>query len=90
MLARILKALSCVTAMSTAVIVHAEDVSRELVPAAVLNAFDKAYPNAQDVEYDREVKDGSTYFAIDFEDAAGSAMEAVYNENGGVMSTDIE
>jgi hypothetical protein len=90
MFSRSFKVLSSIAAVSVAACVSAEDVSRQQVPAAVLNAFDKAYPGAQDVEYEREVKNGTTYFEIDFEDEAGNDMEVVYNENGGVMSTDVD
>ena len=39
-----------------------EDIPRRDVPAAVLAAYDKAYPGAMVLEWDKEIHSGKLYY----------------------------
>lgn len=56
------------------------------VPEAVKIAFAKAYPNADDVEW--EMENGN--FEVEFEMSDDQEMSVVYNANGGLLETEVE
>ena len=56
------------------------------VPEAVKMTFAKAYPNADDVEW--ELEDGN--FEVEFEMTDDQEMSVVYDANGIVLETELE
>jgi hypothetical protein len=59
--------------------------AQENVPAAVIQAFNQQYPNAESVEWDSE-KDG---YEADFK-IAGQEMEASFDLNGAWLETESD
>ena len=49
-----------------------EEVSKHQVPKTVLEAFDKAYPNAKEVEFEKEMIEGKEY-------------EILYDSDGAIL-----
>lgn len=56
------------------------------VPEAVKMAFAKAYPNADDIEWEME----SGNFEVEFEIAEDQEISVVYNANGELLETEVE
>ena len=56
------------------------------VPEAVKMTFAKAYPNADDVEW--ELEDGN--FEVEFEMSDDKEMSVVYDTNGTLLETEVE
>lgn len=65
---------------------HADtnDIGKDRVPKAVLDAFERAHPNARDVEYEaRRFADGPAY-AIEFKEN-GREYEFLYKPEGSLV-----
>jgi uncharacterized membrane protein YkoI len=60
-----------------------------ITPAAVKDAFAKAYPQAVDVEFETETKDGKTVYEVEFKHQ-GKEMEALYHADGTLIRTEVE
>lgn len=56
------------------------------VPEAAKMAFAKAYPNADDVEW--ELEDGN--YEVEFEMSDDQEMSVVYDASGNVLETEVE
>ena len=56
------------------------------VPEAVKMAFAKAYPSADDVDW--ELEDG--HYEVEFEMADDKEMSIVYDANGALLETEVE
>ena len=65
---------------------NAQKVKADKVPAAVKTAFTKAYPNASDVEWEKE-KNGD--FEVNFEQGT-EEMSVVYNPQGVEQEVETE
>lgn len=67
------------------VAVQAQDLTMQEVPANLNESFQKAYPQATDVEWEKE---GTTY-KVEF-DANRMEHEIWYSENGNIVKTEKE
>ncbi|SET05590.1 Putative beta-lactamase-inhibitor-like, PepSY-like [Nitrosomonas marina] len=66
-------------------LVAGEKEEKELqVPKAVLDAFEKAYPNAQEVEFEEETIDGKIFYEIEYKEN-GKEFEILYDVNGVIV-----
>lgn len=72
--------------LTSALAVQAEEGT---TPAAVKDAFAKAYPQAVDVEYETETKGGKTVHEVEFKHQ-GKDMEALFNTDGTLIRTEVE
>ncbi|PHI20978.1 hypothetical protein CEQ90_04640 [Lewinellaceae bacterium SD302] len=61
----------------------ANDASTDGVPASIVAAFNAAYPNATDVEWDVE----NDSYEVEFE-VNGEEMEINYDGNGNIVDID--
>ena len=64
---------------------NAKELEENKVPDKVLSAFEKAYPEAKDVEWEKE----GDYFEVEFE-KDGIETEIVFDKTGMVISTDSD
>ena len=66
--------------------VHAseKEVSKHQVPKAVLEAFEKAYPNAKEVEFEQEMIEGKAVYEVEYKEN-GREYEILYDSNGTVL-----
>lgn len=55
------------------------------VPQVVQSAFTTAYPNAVDVDWEKE--DGN--YEAEFDSASGREMSVVFDANGGLLETEV-
>lgn len=72
--------------LTAAVAAHADENN---TPAAVKEAFAKAYPEAADVEYERETKNGKAVYEVEFKHQ-GQDMEALYTAEGTLLRIEVE
>jgi uncharacterized membrane protein YkoI len=59
------------------------DLSRDQVPKPVLDAFEKAHPNARDVEFEAKSFEGNPAYEIEFKEN-GKEYEFLYKPDGSV------
>jgi uncharacterized membrane protein YkoI len=64
-------------------------LTEQQVPKPVLEAFHKAYPQATDLKYEKEIKGGKPAYEIEFKDQ-GAEREAYYSANGTLLETEEE
>lgn len=57
------------------------------VPPAVVQAFQKAYPNVKEAKYEEKAIDGKTSYEVEFKDQ-GMELEAVYGADGSLVETE--
>lgn len=67
----------------------AKDISKKQVPQPVLDAFQKAYPNAKDLEYEEEQRDGKTYYEIEYWENK-KQYDALYTPDGVLIEKEEE
>ena len=65
------------------------EVSKNKVPKAVLEAFEKSYPNAKDVEFEKEMFEGKAAYEVEYKDN-GKEYEAMYNVDGVLVQREEE
>ncbi|MBX3616828.1 PepSY domain-containing protein [Nitrosomonas sp.] len=61
-----------------------EKVSKDQVPKAVLEAFEKAYPNAKEVEFEKEMIEGKAAYEVEYKEN-GKEYEILYDSEGVVL-----
>jgi len=61
-----------------------EKVSKDQVPKAVLEAFEKAYPNAKKVKFEKEMIEGKAAYEAEYKEN-GKEYEILYNAEGVVL-----
>ena len=75
-------------ALSTSAIAgEAKKVTEQQVPKPVLEVFHKAYPQAQDLQYEKESKAGKTVYEVEFKDQ-GIKRKATYTGEGTLLETE--
>ena len=80
-------ALGFVIIVSTTITAcHAQSVEQSDIPSAVLKAFQEKYPQAQDVEWEKE---SDTELEAEF-DLNGEEMSANFSQDGTWMETETE
>lgn len=67
----------------------AKDVSKKQVPQPVLDAFEKAYPNAKDMEYEEEQRDGKTYYEVEYQENK-KRYDVLYTPDGALIEKEEE
>ncbi|MBS1212691.1 MAG: hypothetical protein H6R26_1308 [Proteobacteria bacterium] len=65
------------------------NLAPQSVPQPVIAAFQKAYPSAQEVKFEKEEGGAAALFEVEF-NLAGKAMEAVYDAQGKLVYTEEE
>ena len=74
--------------LSTGAIAGGEKkVTEQQVPKPVLEAFHKAYPQAQDLKYEKDSNAGKTVYEVEFKDQ-GIEREATYTADGTLLETE--
>lgn len=61
-----------------------EDVSKHQVPKAILEAFEKAHPNAQEVEFEKKMVGGKTAYEVEYMEN-GREYEILYDSDGVIL-----
>lgn len=83
-------ALSGLLAFSLGVSADEEKkLTERQVPKNVQEAFQKAYPDAKDVKYKEEIKNGKVFFEIEFNQKS-KELEALYSAEGLLIKTEEE
>ncbi|MER2514770.1 MAG: PepSY domain-containing protein [Nitrosomonas ureae] len=70
-----------------------KEVSKDQVPKAVLEAFEKTYPNAKEVEFEQGMIEGKAVYEIEYKEN-GREYEILYDADGEILqkeeSIDVE
>jgi len=61
-----------------------KEVSKDQVPKAVLEAFEKAYPNAKDVEFEQGMIEGKAVFEVEYKEN-DREFEVLYDSDGVIL-----
>ncbi|TXI16670.1 MAG: hypothetical protein E6Q62_10980 [Nitrosomonas sp.] len=61
-----------------------KDDGKPQVPKLVIEALEKAYPNAKDVEFEKETLDGKTVYEAEFK-LNGREYEVLFDSAGGML-----
>jgi uncharacterized membrane protein YkoI len=61
-----------------------KELSKHQVPKAVLEAFEKAYPNAKGVEFEKEMFEGKMAYEVEYKEN-GREYELLYGADGSVL-----
>lgn len=63
---------------------NGKEISKQQVPKKVLEAFEKAYPNAKEVEFEEEMIDGKAVFEVEYKEN-GREYEILYDSDGMIL-----
>lgn len=63
---------------------NAKEVSKDQVPKAVLEAFEKAYPNAEEIEFEKEMVEGKVVYEVEYKEN-GKEFEITYDADGVIL-----
>lgn len=66
-----------------------KELSKGQVPKAVIDAFEKAYPNAKPPEFETETFEGRTVYEIEYKEN-GKEYEALYSADGIMVQKEEE
>ncbi|WP_374090109.1 PepSY-like domain-containing protein [Methylomicrobium lacus] len=66
-----------------------KELRKNEVPKAVLNAFEKSYPNAKDVEFEEEMFEGKASYEVEYKDN-GKEYEVMYSADGMLLQKEEE
>ncbi len=80
-------ALAFAMLCTSASVAGEKKLTRKQVPAAVLTAFEKAYPSATVKGYSKEVEKGKIYFEIESMDGK-TGRDVLYNADGSVAEVE--
>lgn len=61
-----------------------KEISKHQVPKAVLEAFEKAYPNAKKVEFEKEKFEGKEAYEVEYKEN-GKEYEILYSPEGVIL-----
>ena len=59
-------------------------VNKHQVPKTVLETFDKAYPNAKEVEFGKEMIEGKAVYEVEYKEN-GREYEILYDSDGAIL-----
>ncbi|SFF05222.1 PepSY-like domain-containing protein [Nitrosomonas sp. Nm166] len=62
----------------------AREVSKHQIPKAVLEAFEKAYPNAKEIEFEKEMFEGKAVYEVEYKEN-GREYEITYDSDGVIL-----
>ncbi|SFF20233.1 Putative beta-lactamase-inhibitor-like, PepSY-like [Nitrosomonas sp. Nm166] len=60
------------------------EVSKHQVPQSVLEAFEKAYPDAKEVEFEKEMIEGKAVYEVEYKEN-NSKYEILYDSDGVIL-----
>lgn len=66
-----------------------KELNKNQVPKAVINAFEKAYPNAKDLKFEEETFEGKTAYEVEYKEN-GKEYEALYSADGTLLQKEEE
>ncbi len=66
-----------------------KELSKHQVPKAVLEAFEKAYPNAKGVEFEKETFEGKAAYEVEYKEN-GKEYEVMYSAEGSLVQKEEE
>lgn len=66
-----------------------KELSKHQVPKAVLEAFEKAYPNAKGVEFEKEMFEGKAAYEVEYKEN-GKEYEVMYSAEGSLVQKEEE
>lgn len=61
-----------------------KEVSKHQVPKTILEAFEKAYPNAKEVEFEKEMIEGKAAYEVEYKEN-GREYEILYDSDGVIL-----
>ena len=66
-----------------------KELSKNQVPKAVINAFEKAYPNAKGLEFEEETFEGKAAYEVEYKEN-GKEYELLYSADGALLQKEEE
>jgi uncharacterized membrane protein YkoI len=66
-----------------------DDLSKDQVPKAVISAFEKAYPNAEDVKFEKETFEGKAAYEVEYKEK-DSEYDLLYSADGTLLQKEEE
>lgn len=66
-----------------------KELSKSQVPKAVINAFEKAYPNAKGLEFEEETFEGKVAYEVEYKEN-GAEYEFLYSADGILLQKEEE
>lgn len=66
-----------------------KELSKNQVPKAVINAFEKAYPNAKELKFEEETFEGKAAYEVEYKEN-GKEYEALYRADGTLLQKEEE
>jgi len=66
-----------------------KELSKSKVPKAVLEAFEKSYPNAKEMKFENEMFEGKAAYEVEYKDN-GKEYEAMYSTDGVLLQKEEE
>jgi uncharacterized membrane protein YkoI len=66
-----------------------KELSKSQVPKAVIDAFEKAYPNAKGLEFEEEMFEGKTAYEVEYKEN-GIEYELLYSADGTLLQKEEE
>lgn len=66
-----------------------KELSKSQVPKAVINAFEKAYPNAKGLEFEEETFEGKAAYEVEYKEN-GKEYELLYSADGALLQKEEE
>ncbi|HEY8037759.1 MAG TPA: PepSY-like domain-containing protein [Methylobacter sp.] len=66
-----------------------KELSKSQVPKAVIDAFEKAYPNAKGLEFEEEMFEGKTAYEVEYKEN-GIEYELLYSADGTLLQKEQE
>ena len=61
-----------------------KEVNKQQIPKTVLETFEKGYPNAKEVEFEKEMIDGKTVYEVEYKEN-GREYEILYDSDGMIL-----
>jgi hypothetical protein len=66
-----------------------DDLSRDQVPKVVIIAFEKAYPNAKEIKFEKETFEGKAAFEVEYKEN-GKEHDLIYSDDGTLLQKEEE
>jgi len=66
-----------------------KELSKNQIPKAVIEAFEKAYPNAKSLEFEEEMFEGKTAYEVEYK-KNGVEYEFLYSTDGALLQKEEE
>lgn len=61
-----------------------KEVNKDQVPTAVVEAFEKSYPNAKEVEFEKKTIEGKAAYEVEYKEN-GKEYEILYDSDGMIL-----